>query len=118
MISQQDVVGSMTQHIGAFIVAIAGIAMAAQHYIMKWKSNSAESSILKLLTEELTRMSTQNKLLTEYVHSLQLEAVKISSELTKLHIENGVLNERVVSLTKQISLLQSTLCLTAGGVVQ
>ena len=110
MINQPSIVGTITQHIGAFIIALFGIAMAAQHYIMKWKSNSAESAILTMLKDQLDRLSAQNKLLTEYVHGLQVESVSISSELTRLHIENRNLNEQVLTLTNQISLLQTTLC--------
>lgn len=87
---------------GTILVALGAIALGTQQLVKKWKTTSAETTVLTLLHTELERMATQNKILSSYVNALQKEAIKINSELGKLQIENQKLHTEVVCLTQEL----------------
>lgn len=92
-------VGEMVAAVG---VGIVSLAFGAQQLLKRWKTTSAENTVLTLLHSELERMATQNKLLSSYVNALQLEAAKINSELGKLQVENQKLHTEVICLTNEL----------------
>jgi hypothetical protein len=97
-----DIGSSLGETVGIVGVAIVTLALGAQQLLKRWKTGSAENSILTLLHSELERMATQNKLLSSYVNALQIEAVKINSELAKLQVENKKLHTEVLILTNEL----------------
>lgn len=104
-----EIGSSVGDMIGIIGVSLVSLAFGAQQLIKRWKTTGAENSVLTMLHTELERMSVQNKLLSSYVHALQLEAVKINSELVKLQVENQKLHAEVLCLTQEIISLQKAL---------
>ncbi len=100
---------TIMQYVSAIAVGAAGTAIGFQQIMKRWKSTNAETTVLTLMREELVRMSTQNTMLSEYVHKLQLEANRISMELGKLQIENQKLHSEIVSLTRELIKLRTML---------
>jgi chromosome segregation ATPase len=91
--------------LGSLVVIIIGI----QNIYNKWKSSSAEGSLITLMHEELERLSAQNTKLSQELNKLQLEIISLNSELRKLSSENQNLHLEVTSLTMEISTLQRML---------
>lgn len=100
---------TLTKLIGAATVGILSIALGLQQVMKRWKTTSAETSVLTLLHEELERMSKQNALLAGIVNTLQLEANKINLQLGKLQLENQKLNAEISCLTQEVVNLRSFL---------
>ncbi len=98
-----------SQLIPAIILGIGGMILGVQQLVKKFKATDAETSILGLLHSELESLAAQNKLLSSYVHQLQLEAVKINCELGKMQVENRKLHAEVICLTREITSLQVAL---------
>lgn len=94
---------------GGVSLALITIALGLQQIVKKWKANDAEVSVMNLLHSELERMGEQNKLLSEYVNKLQLEANQINLQLGKLQLENQKLHAEVVCLTLEVVKLRSAL---------
>lgn len=101
-----DYFGKIT---GSIVIALTIIALGIQQIVKKWKTNEAEVSVLDLLHSELERLGEQNKLLSEYVNKLQLEANQINLQLGKLQLENQKLHAEVMCLTMEIIKLRSAL---------
>lgn len=99
---------TLTKLVAAATVGIVSVALGLQQVMKRWKSTSAETSVLTLLHTELERMSAQNSLLSGYVNTLQLEANKINMQLGKLQLENQKLHGEVVTLTREVVRLRSS----------
>ena len=95
----------ITEMIAAGIVALTAIALGVQNLVKGWKSTNAESSLLKMMHEELERMSTQNTTLSQEIGKLQMELINLSTQLTTLTLENRKLQAEVSSLNSEISRL-------------
>ena len=94
---------------GGGVAAVITASLAFQQVFKRWKGNEAEISIMQMLHSELERMSVQNKVLSEYVNKLQLEANQINLQLGELQIENKKLNAEVACLTLEVVKLRSAL---------
>jgi predicted nuclease with TOPRIM domain len=95
----------VSQLAAAAVVALAAIAFGLQTLMKNWKSNNAENSLLKMMHEELERMSTQNTILSSEIGKLQLELIKLSTQLSNLSSENHKLQVEVATLHKEIARL-------------
>lgn len=104
-----DVGGSLGEMIAVAGVTLTTLTLGIQQLVKKWKTTSAENSVLTLLHSELERMAAQNKLLSSYVNALQIEATKINSELGKLQVENKKLHTEVVCLTQELIAVRRSL---------
>lgn len=89
----------------AAVVALTVIAVGLQNLLKNWKNTNTESSLLKMMHDELERMSQQNATLSQEIGKLQTELIKLSTELTALTIENRKLQSEVSSLNEEISRL-------------
>lgn len=89
------------------ITAIITGGFSLQALAKHWKSNDAESSLLKIMHEELERMSLQNTSLSVEIGKLQIELVKLSAQLTTLNIENQKLQTEISQLNGEIARLHS-----------
>ena len=109
---EMDIPGSSVGEVlGVIGVSIVTLSLGAQQILKRWKSTSAENTVLTLLHSELERMAVQNKLLSSYVNALQLEATKINSELGKLQVENQKLHTEVMILTRELISVRKALLL-------
>lgn len=89
-------------------ISVAGMGLIAlsvgiQKLVKEWRSTGAETSVIKMMHEELERMGTQNARLTEELTKLQNEIVELNNQLTKLNIENNKLQEEVAALTTELN---------------
>lgn len=89
----------------AGVVGLTALAIGVQSILKNWKSANTESSLLKMMHEELERMSTQNTTLSQEIGKLQTELINLSSQLTTLTLENRKLQTEVSSLNSEISRL-------------
>lgn len=95
----------IAQLAGGAVVALTAVAVGLQTLLKNWKTTNAESSLLKMMHEELERMSTQNATLSQEIGKLQLELIKLSAQLTTLTIENQKLQAEVSNLNAEIARL-------------
>lgn len=89
----------------AAVIALTAIAVGLQSLLKNWKNTNTESALLKMMHDELERMSLQNAALSQEIGKLQAELIKLSTELTALTIENRKLQNEVSSLNQEISRL-------------
>jgi uncharacterized coiled-coil DUF342 family protein len=93
----------LVQTISIAGMAIIALSVGIQKLLKDWRSTEAETSVIKMMHEEVTRMGTQNAKLTEELTKLQNEIVELNSQLTKLNIENNKLQEEVAALTTELN---------------
>lgn len=96
-----------TELIVSAIASLGVITFGIQALIKNWKSSATESSLLKMMHEELERMSLQNTALSNEIGKLQGELVTLSNQLSALTMENQKLQTEVASLNKEISRLHT-----------
>jgi chromosome segregation ATPase len=89
------------------LLAVSALAVGFQTILKNWKSTATESSLLKMMHEELERMSSQNFTLSNEIGKLQLELIRLGTQLSELTRENQKLHGEVSLLNKEISRLQS-----------
>jgi predicted nuclease with TOPRIM domain len=88
------------------LVGLIGVAFGLQKIFKGWLETSTELSVINLMHDELSRMSAQNKILSEELNKLQLELIKLNTELELLTIENRRLHADVSEITKQLDRLR------------
>jgi len=93
---------SLSEWLVAGFLAITSGAIGLQLLIKNWKSTNVESALLKMMHEELERMSIQNGSLSQEIGKLQIELVKLSTQLTALNIENHKLQSEIANLNTEI----------------
>ena len=99
----------IAQIAGAVAAGSLGLILGLQKILKGWKETSAESSILTMMHNELNRLSSQNKILSDELQKFQLEVVKLNNQLTDLNIENHSLKNEVIALTKEVTRLQESI---------
>ena len=105
---------NIAQLAGLAVVALISIAFALQTLLKNWKSTSTEGALLKIMHEEIERMSAQNTILSGEIGKLQIELVKLSGQLTTLTAENKKLQEEVADLNAEIIRLNKTITAKGG----
>lgn len=93
----------------AISVGLVGLVFGLQKVVKGWKETSAETSVIKMIHDELERMSAQNKILTTELSKLQVEVVNLNRELRALTDENQKLHSEVATLTNEVTRLQKLL---------
>jgi hypothetical protein len=96
---------SASQWIAAAFLGVVGIATGLQVLIKTWKTNNTESALLKMMHDELERMSSQNLLLSQEIGKLQIELINLSNQLSELSRENQNLQIEIANLNTEISRL-------------
>ena len=94
---------SLVQTISVAGMAIIALGVGIQKLVKEWRSTDAETSVIKMMHEELERMGQHNSKLTEELTKLQLDIVELNSQLTKLSIENNKLQEEIAALTTELN---------------
>lgn len=97
----------IVQLLASLIAAIGILVIGLQTVRKIWGSNNTESALIKMMHEELERMSSQNATLATAIGKLQVELIYLSSELTALTIENQNLHKEVSTLNEEISRLHT-----------
>ena len=93
---------SIPEWLAAAFLALTSVAIGLQLLIKNWKSANTESALLKMMHDELERMSSQNGTLSQEIGKLQIELVKLSTQLTTLTLENQKLQAEVSNLNIEI----------------
>lgn len=99
---ESEISASIPGWLAAGFLAITSTAVGLQLLIKNWRSVTTESALLKMMHDELERMSTQNSTLSLEIGKLQIELIKLSNQLSTLTIENQKLQEEVANLNKEI----------------
>jgi peptidoglycan hydrolase CwlO-like protein len=94
---------NLVQTISVAGMAIIALGVGIQKLLKEWRSTEAETSVIKMMHEELERMGTQNAKLTEELTKLQNEIVELNNQLTKLNIENNKLQQDISKLTIELN---------------
>lgn len=98
---------NLVQIIFLVVTAIITGGFSLQALAKYWKSSGTESSLLKMMHEELERMCSQNTTLSLEIGKLQIELVKLSAQLTTLTLENQKLQAEVAHLNAEIARLHN-----------
>jgi uncharacterized coiled-coil DUF342 family protein len=99
----------IAEYATAISIGLIGLVYGIQKIIKGWKETGAETSVITLMHQELSRMSAQNKVLSDELAALQSEIIKLNRELRKMSDENQKLHQEVVSLTAEVSRLRELL---------
>jgi peptidoglycan hydrolase CwlO-like protein len=102
-----DETNYLTELIISVIAGLGALTFGIQALVKNWKISGTETSLLKMMHEELERMSTQNTALSYEIGKLQGELVTLSNQLSCLTQENQKLQIEVASLNNEISRLHS-----------
>lgn len=65
------------------------------------KAENAKSDVIKMLREEVARMSELNAQLSTGLRELQLENVKLQKEISHLHIMVNTMTERMATISRR-----------------
>jgi len=109
-----DQTNYFTELIVSITVGLGAIMYGIQSLLKNWKISKTESSLLKMMHEELERMSSQNTTLSYEIGKLQGELVTLSTQLSGLTKENQKLQVEVASLNNEISRLHSLMVEKTG----
>jgi regulator of replication initiation timing len=88
--------------ISVVALAFIGLVLGIKKIFKELRLSEAGDTIMKLMHEELERMSAQNTLLSTELNKLQQEIIKLNTQLRQLCIENDKLQTEVVALTNQL----------------
>ena len=91
------------------MVALAVIALiyGVNKLRKDWRSDETEANVMELMHSELSRMSTQNKVLSEELGKLQHEIIMLNNQLRQLCIDNDKLQCEVTALTAELNKLSA-----------
>lgn len=84
-------------------LAILAFAFTVNKIFKEFKLSEAGDTMLKLMHEELERMSTQNTVLSNELNKLQQEIIQLNTQLRKLCVENDKLQTELVTLTTELN---------------
>ena len=104
----------LTELIISVIAGLGALTFGIQALVKNWKISETETSLLKMMHEELERMSLQNTALSNEIGKLQTELVNLSTQLSGLTKENQKLQVEVSSLNNEISRLHSLMTEKTG----
>lgn len=99
----------IAQWAGYITVGLLGGAYSLQKYLKGWRETGASSDVVKLLHQEVLRMSEQNTKLMSEIAFLQNQIVALNQQLTELQKENQLLNAQVSQLTAEVNRLHKVL---------
>lgn len=100
---------SLIQVLGMVALAVVTTFIGVKKLLKGWQSDSAETSIIKLMHTELERLSKQNTELSIELGRLHTEVIALNKQLQQLTIENQLLQNEVITLTREVSRLQTVL---------
>ena len=109
-----DQTNYFTELIVSITIGLGAIMYGIQSLLKNWKISKVENSLLKMMHEELERMSLQNTTLSNEIGKLQTELVNLSTQLSGLTKENQKLQVEVSSLNNEISRLHSLMTEKTG----
>jgi len=100
---------SLIQVVGMVALATLTTFIGIKKILKGWQSDSAETSIIKLMHTELERLSKQNTELSIELGRLHTEVIALNKQLQQLTVENQLLQNEVITLTREVSRLQTVL---------
>jgi FtsZ-binding cell division protein ZapB len=100
-----ELIPASAEWVGMVVAGILGSAYYARKFVTKFAEEAtatdkarAESDVVKVLREELKRLSDYNKELTEELRSLHNAVNLLNSEVADLRSENQMLKRRIEQL--------------------
>lgn len=100
---------TLAEYAAGIAAGLLGVAFLLQKFLVGWKSDKTESSVISLMHSELERMSEQNTKLSTELGKLQAEVIELNKQLRTLTAENQRLHSEVATLTGEVSRLQAIL---------
>jgi len=94
---------NLIQAFGAVAMAAIVVMLGIQKIIKHWQTTDAENSIIKIMHNELERMSQQNTALSVELGRLHNEVIALNTQLQMLTVENQRLQTEVIALTNEVS---------------
>lgn len=104
---------TIIQVFGTIAMAAIVVMLGIQKILKHWQTTDAENSIIKIMHNELERMSHQNTALSVELGRLHNEVIALNQQLQMLTVENQRLQTEVVALTNEVS---SFKLLRQGGI--
>lgn len=84
-------------------LAVIVLAFSIKKLTQDWRLSDTGDGIMKLMHQELERMSAQNTVLSTELNKLQQEIIQLNAQLRQLCIENDKLQTEVVALTNELN---------------
>lgn len=109
-----DQTNYFTELLISITIGLGAVMYGIQSLLKNWKISKTEDSLLKIMHEELERMSTQNTSLSYEIGKLQGELITLSSQLSTLTKENQKLQKELAGLNSEISRLHSLMVEKTG----
>ena len=92
--------------VGLVALAVIGFVFAIKKILKELQLSQTGDNILRLMHEELERMSSQNTVLSTELNKLQQEIIQLNAQLRKLCVENDKLQTEVTALTVQLNYIK------------
>lgn len=99
----------LAQIVTGIVGLLTAVALGIQSWLKRSKEYQSEHSLIKLMHDELERMSKQNGVLSQEIGKLQAELIRLNSQLTTLSVENQKLQLEVANLNSEIARLHGLL---------
>lgn len=91
--------------LGLLALAVIGLVFGIKKILKELHLSETGDNILRLMHEELERMSAQNIVLSTELNKLQKEIITLNKQLRQLCAENEKLQTEVVALNIQLETL-------------
>jgi hypothetical protein len=105
----QEGLDILTRTSAATATALIGAVFGIQKLLKIWKGSSVELDLIIAMHEELNRLNTYNKTLSEELGKVQVDFLNINKEMRVLSEENQKLHYEVNGLTLEVKRLNELL---------
>lgn len=100
---------SLLEVVVTTVATVAGSVFGVQKLIKVWRGSSLELDQIKAMHEELDRINTYNKTLSEELGKVQKDFLGLNKEMRELSDENQQLHYEVKELTLEVKRLNSVI---------
>ncbi len=96
---------AVIQTISMVALAVIALIYGINKLRKDWHADDTEANVMELMHSELSRMSAQNKVLSEELGRMQHEMISLNNQIRQLCIDNDRLQCEVAALTAELSKL-------------
>lgn len=84
-------------------LAVIALVFGVKKLTKDWNLSETAEDVMKLMHQELERMSSQNTTLSTELTKLQQEIIQLNTQVRQLCVENDKLQVEVVALTVELN---------------
>jgi peptidoglycan hydrolase CwlO-like protein len=97
---------SVAHLLGGTFASLLVLGFLLQKFLVGFKRENTENSVLSMMHQELGRMSEQNTKLSLELGNLQEEVIELNQQIRNLTTENQRLHTEICTLTAEITKLK------------